>query len=46
MSSVQLYETTKQRADRMHGDYGFILALVCGAGSCGCKCDFCAIACW
>ena len=31
MSSVQLYETTKQRADRKHGDYGFILALVCMA---------------
>jgi hypothetical protein len=31
MSSVQLYETAKQRADRKHGDYGFILALVCMA---------------
>jgi hypothetical protein len=31
MSSVQLYETTKQRADHKHGDYGFILALVCMA---------------
>jgi hypothetical protein len=31
MSSVQLYETTKQRADRKHGDYGFVLALVCVA---------------
>jgi hypothetical protein len=31
MSSVHLYETTKQRADRKHGDYGFILALVCMA---------------
>jgi hypothetical protein len=31
MSSVQLYETTKQEADRKHGDYGFILALVCMA---------------
>jgi hypothetical protein len=31
MSSVNLYETTKQRADRKHGNYGFILALVCMA---------------
>jgi hypothetical protein len=31
MSSIQLYETTKQRADRKRGDYGFILALVCVA---------------
>jgi hypothetical protein len=28
MSAVQLYETTKQRADLKHGDYRFILALV------------------
>jgi hypothetical protein len=31
MSSVQLYETTKQRAARKHSDYGFILTLVCMA---------------
>ena len=31
MSSVQLSETTKQRADLQHGDYGFILALICMA---------------
>jgi hypothetical protein len=31
MSSVHLYETTKQGADLKHGDYGFILALVCMA---------------
>jgi hypothetical protein len=31
MSSVQVYETTKQKADRKHGDYGFILVLVCMA---------------
>jgi hypothetical protein len=29
MSSVQLYETTKQSADHKRGDYGFILALFC-----------------
>ena len=28
MSSVQLYETTKQRADLKHRDYGFVLVLV------------------
>jgi hypothetical protein len=31
VSSVHLYETTKQRADLKHGDYGFILALICMA---------------
>jgi hypothetical protein len=31
MSSVQLYETTKQRADRKHGDFSFILVLACMA---------------
>jgi hypothetical protein len=31
MSSVQVYETTKQKADRKHGDYGFILVLACMA---------------
>jgi len=29
MSSVQLYETTKHRADLKHRDYGFVLVLVC-----------------
>jgi hypothetical protein len=31
MSSVHLYETKKKRTDLKHGDYGFILALVCMA---------------
>jgi hypothetical protein len=31
MSSVQFYETTKQRADRKHGDFSFILVLACTA---------------
>jgi hypothetical protein len=31
MSSVQLSETTKQGAALKHGDYGFILALICMA---------------
>jgi hypothetical protein len=31
MSSVQLYETTKPRADRKHGDFSFILVLACMA---------------
>ena len=29
--SVQLSETTEQRAHRKHGDYGFVLALICVA---------------
>ena len=29
MSSVQVYETTKHRADLKRRDYGFILVLVC-----------------
>jgi hypothetical protein len=31
MSSVHLYETTKQRADHKQGDFSFILTLVCMA---------------
>ena len=31
MSSVQLYETTKRKADLKHRDYGFVLVLVCMA---------------
>ena len=31
MSSVQLYETTKRKADLKHHDYGFVLVLVCMA---------------
>jgi hypothetical protein len=31
VSSVQLYETTKQRADRKQSHYGFILVLLCMA---------------
>jgi hypothetical protein len=29
MSSVQLHETTKHKADLKHHDYGFVLALIC-----------------
>jgi hypothetical protein len=29
MSSVHLYAVAKHRADLKHGDYGFILCLVC-----------------
>ena len=29
MSSVQLHETRKHTADLKHGDYGFVLALIC-----------------
>ena len=29
MSSVQVYETTKHRADLKRRDYGFVLVLVC-----------------
>jgi heme/copper-type cytochrome/quinol oxidase subunit 4 len=29
MSSVQLHETTKHKADLKRHDYGFVLALIC-----------------
>jgi hypothetical protein len=29
MSSVNLYETTKHKADLKHRDYGFVLVLIC-----------------
>jgi len=31
MSSVHLYETTKNKTDLKHRDYGFVLVLVCMA---------------